>query len=127
MKDKLGEDIFSKEEGSFIETEREVMGRKFERKIEDFSCENCGTFVNGDGYTDHCPSCLYSKHVDINPGDRDCECKGLMEPIAAEVRDNGYKIHYRCLDCGYTHRVKSSPEDNFEAILALIDKPVVNT
>ena len=45
-------------------------GKKFERNREDFTCNNCELFVQGDGYTDHCPSCLYSKHVDINPGDR---------------------------------------------------------
>lgn len=100
------------------------MGKKFERKIEDFLCENCGTLVKGDGYTDHCPSCLYSKHVDINPGDRGCECRGLMQPIAAEVSKDGYRIYYRCLDCGYTHRVRSSKEDSFEAILPLIGKPI---
>jgi len=35
------------------------------------------------GYTarDHCPYCLYSKHLDIFPGDRKNECKGLMKPI----------------------------------------------
>ena len=96
------------------------MVKKFERKIENFSCENCGTFVQGDGYTDHCPFCLYSKHVDINPGDRGCECKGLMEPVRAEVKKDGYRIYYRCLDCGYNHRVRSSIEDSFEVILSLL-------
>ncbi len=125
MNEKSESNIFSKEdEESFIETEEVPMGRKFERKIEDFSCENCGTSVKGDGYTDHCPSCLYSKHVDINPGDRNCDCKGIMEPIAAEVKKDGYRIYYKCLECDYTHRVKSSPEDNFEAILPLIGKPI---
>lgn len=96
------------------------MVKKFERKIENFSCENCGTFVQGDGYTDHCPFCLYSKHVDINPRDRECECRGLMEPIRAEVKEEGYRIYYRCLDCGYNHRVRSSIEDSFEVILSLL-------
>ena len=38
---------------------------------EDFICENCGKDVEKSSYTarDHCPYCLYSKHVDINPGD----------------------------------------------------------
>ena len=51
------------------------MGRRFTRTVGDFVCENCNTSVKGNGYTDHCPCCLYSKHVDINPGDRDCDCK----------------------------------------------------
>ncbi len=100
--------------------------KKFERRIEDFTCENCNTFVQGDGYTDHCPECLYSKHVDINPGDRNCDCHGLMKPIAAEVKGDSYKIHYECNDCGYKHKVRSSPNDNFDVILKLIGEPINN-
>ena len=36
----------------------------FIRKTEDFICENCGAVVVGNGYTNHCPACLYSKHVE---------------------------------------------------------------
>ena len=37
---------------------------------EEFICENCGKKVPKLNYTcrDHCPSCLYAKHVDVNPG-----------------------------------------------------------
>lgn len=38
--------------------------KNFTRVIEDFICENCGTEVKGNGYTNHCPKCLWSKHVD---------------------------------------------------------------
>src|SRR3990167_4839651 len=55
--------------------------KKFQRKIEDFVCENCGCGVKGDGYTNHCPKCLWGKHVDVNPGDREEECGGMMKPI----------------------------------------------
>jgi len=43
--------------------------RKFTKIDEEFICENCGHKVNKLGYTcrNHCPICLYSKHVDINP------------------------------------------------------------
>ncbi|KUK77762.1 MAG: hypothetical protein XD93_0107 [candidate division WS6 bacterium 34_10] len=98
--------------------------KKFERKIEDFVCENCGTEVEGNGYTDHCPNCLYSKHVDVNPGDRAADCGGLMIPKAVEVKSDGYKIYYNCEKCGYKHRVKSSPDDNFELILSLSRNPI---
>lgn len=50
--------------------------KKFQRQIEDFVCEKCGKEVKGDGYTDHCPRCLRSKHVDVNPGDRRSKCNG---------------------------------------------------
>jgi len=55
--------------------------KRFQKRIEDFVCERCGAFVKGTGYTDHCPECLWSKHVDVNPGDREAECGGLMEHV----------------------------------------------
>lgn len=53
---------------------------------EDFICEVCKKEVKSLGYTarDHCPYCLSSKHVDINPGDRKCTCNGILKPIAIE-------------------------------------------
>jgi len=98
--------------------------KKFQRQVEDFVCEKCGKEVKGGGYTDHCSMCLWSKHVDINPGDRKSECKGLMEPIGAEVKSDKYIIHYRCIECGLKHRVKSAPDDNFDEIIKLIDRPL---
>ena len=53
-------------------------GARFTRVVEDFTCGQCGAAVTGDGYTNHCPLCLWSRHVDINPGDRAAECGGLM-------------------------------------------------
>jgi rubrerythrin len=97
--------------------------RKFTKTVEDFICENCGTFVKGDGYTDHCPNCLWSKHVDVNPGDRAANCGGMLEPVAVEIRNDEHKIHYVCKKCGKTHRVRTSPDDNFEVILQLSGQP----
>ena len=72
------------------------MSKKFQRNIENFRCEHCEAFVIGDGYTNHCPQCLWSKHVDINPGDREELCNGMMKPVGV---------------------IKKS--DNFEALVAL--------
>lgn len=102
------------------------MARNFKRKIEDFVCDNCNTLIKGNGYTDHCSFCLYSKHVDINPGDRSSNCKGIMEPVAAEVKDKGYRIYYKCLECSYTHRVKSDSKDNLDVISYLLSNPIRN-
>ena len=101
-----------------------IKTKKFQKKKEDFTCENCGKMIKGTGYTDHCPNCLYSKHADINPGDRQADCQGLMKPISAEVKGKGYIIYYQCLECGYKFRVKSTSDDNFEKILELTDKPI---
>ena len=64
----------------------------FQRRIENFVCENCGYEVAGTGYTNHCPKCLWSKHVDIHPGDRSAACGGMMEPIRVEGASPEYAI-----------------------------------
>ncbi len=69
-----------------------------------FICEHCGRAVlpvNNGGYRNHCPFCLYSKHVDIAPGDRRSVCRGLMEPLGIRYKPGkGYQIMHRCLACG---------------------------
>lgn len=53
---------------------------------EDFVCEVCGTKVKGTSYTNHCPNCLWSKHVDQNvPGDRAELCHGLKANIPSST------------------------------------------
>lgn len=48
---------------------------------------------------DHCCFCLYSKHVDINPGDRQNGCKGLLRPIGIKTANGKTQIAYDCLRC----------------------------
>ena len=91
----------------------------FTRRKEDFTCENCGARVAGNGYTNHCPNCLWSKHVDVDPGDRAANCRGMMEPVAIEGSTPDYRIVHRCVRCRMIRRVDVSPGDNPEAILAL--------
>jgi ribosomal protein L37E len=78
--------------------------RKFQRKIEDFTCEQCGRTVTGNGYTNHCPDCLYSKHVDVAPGDRAAECGGLMRPIGSELKAGAYFVLHECTRCGFRRK-----------------------
>ncbi len=93
--------------------------KKFQKRIENFNCEHCGKLVKGSGFTDHCPKCLWSKHLDINPGDRKAKCQGMMEPKELEIKGKNYFIHYLCLKCGYRYKVKSVPFDNFEELIKL--------
>ena len=77
--------------------------KRFKMIDEKFICDVCGKKVEKLGYTarDHCPYCLSSKHVDINPGDRQSLCKGVLEPIGIENAKKGqYKILYKCKSCG---------------------------
>ena len=96
--------------------------KKFRRTIEDFLCEHCGTFVKGDGYTDHCPKCLWSKHVDINPGDRAAICQGLMEPVGLEGSSPSYRVVNKCTVCGYVKRNDVSGSDDSRVVVALARK-----
>lgn len=98
------------------------MVKKFSRCIEDFVCESCGEEVKGNGYTNHCPFCLYSKHIDKNPGDRKNICLGLMEPIAVEEKNKKYIIVHQCMKCGEVKRNQSAENDLFESILQGIKK-----
>jgi len=75
-------------------------------------CENCGARVKGTGYTDHCPECLFSRHVDVNPGDRAASCRGMMEPTNVVLERDSFVIYYRCTKCGMEKRVVAAPDDN---------------
>ncbi len=96
------------------------MDRKnFIQTKEDFICENCGYKVTGTGYTNHCPKCLYSKHVDNVPGDRANTCHGLMAPVGVELKNGEYDIRHKCLRCGTEKINRSVIEDDFEQIIKL--------
>ena len=95
--------------------------KNFTMRDEEFICENCGQLVNPLGYTarDHCPHCLYSKHVDIMPGDRQNTCKGLLKPIGIEKFKDTYKILYKCTSCNEPHKNIMAKDDNMKLIIEL--------
>lgn len=95
--------------------------KKFNMIDESFVCENCEKIVDKLNYTarDHCPYCLYSKHVDINPGDRANACKGLLEPVGIEKFKNTYKVIYKCKKCNQTHKNIIANDDNLDLIIEL--------
>ncbi|HEY4718945.1 MAG TPA: RNHCP domain-containing protein [Anaerolineales bacterium] len=97
------------------------MSRHFQRTIEDFVCGQCGFTVQGTGYTNHCPCCLWSRHVDVMPGDRQADCGGLMRPVAVEVKANGYRILHRCQICGAEKWNQASPADDFDRLVAIAE------
>ena len=89
--------------------------KRFQRVREDFECVHCGELVSGDGYTNHCPACLWSLHVDVNPGDRAADCGAPMYPVRAR-RDGkkGTTILHRCEGCGHEKWNRSAAEDDVE-------------
>lgn len=95
------------------------MSKRFQKKVEDFVCEQCDALVSGDGYTNHCPRCLWSKHVDVFPGDRAHTCRGLMEPVEIRIRAREYDIVHRCIRCGVRRVNKTAEHDDMDAIVRL--------
>lgn len=79
---------------------------------EGFTCGHCGAEVraaDGGVQRNHCPLCLYSRHVDEVPGDRAAECGGLMAPVALEqVGPDRAVIRHRCERCGAERRCRAA-------------------
>lgn len=98
--------------------------KRFTMIDEEFICENCGRKVPKLNYTarDHCPFCLYSKHVDILPGDRSNTCQGLLKPIDVEKFKDTYKIIYQCEKCHQQHKNIIAADDNYDEILEIMKK-----
>lgn len=98
-----------------------IFMKKFNELDESFICKNCGMKVLPLGYTsrDHCPYCLYSLHVDINPGDRSNPCLGLLKPIGIEKYKDTYKIIYKCLKCHKTHKNIIAKDDDMNKIIEI--------
>jgi phage FluMu protein Com len=101
-----------------------MSGRKFQKREEDFTCEKCGAEVKGTGYTDHCPECLMSKHVDNNPGDRASGCGAPMIPIRTHYKDGAFVITYRCSGCGKLKEIKAASDDNEELLFKLLNAKI---
>ncbi len=95
--------------------------KKFNMVDETFICLHCGKKVNKLEYSarDHCNNCLYSLHVDINPGDRLNKCQGLLKPIGINKYRDTYKILYQCEKCHEFHQNIMANDDNMDEIIKL--------
>ena len=104
------------------------MGKQFTVIDEEFKCSHCGALVPKLGYScrDHCNKCLYSKHVDVNPGDRASDCTGDLVPVGIEPNSKkGYMIIYKCSKCGAIRKNKAAEDDNYDLILKLSANPMI--
>lgn len=101
--------------------------KRFTKNDSGFVCANCGKEVLPLGYTsrNHCPFCLCSLHVDVNPGDRASDCGGVMDAVSAEPSaKHGYVLIFKCRKCGFIGRNKAAHEaavqpDSLKKIIAL--------
>jgi hypothetical protein len=95
---------------------------------DEFRCRHCKLMVGpvpwGGHNRNHCPYCLYSRHVDRKtPGDRASDCGGSMAPAGVFTRGKGeHVLVHRCLSCGVERYNRIAADDDFEKVLAL---PVV--
>jgi len=104
-----------------------------------FICKNCHRPVSlkalGTAHRNHCPFCLYSRHVDEKTsGDRKSLCGGLMEPVGLTFKHEGedkfsgqeqqgeLMVVHRCLDCGKISLNRIAGDDEPDAILKIFKK-----
>lgn len=96
----------------------------FTPRQEPFTCENCGYDVQPlerGTCRSHCPKCLFSKHVDNDPGDRASICQGMMEPVGIDQDGKkGFMIIHHCRKCGIEKKNKAAPDDELTRPSALL-------
>lgn len=108
-------------------------------KVKDFKCLKCGKLVVsyhniGTSHRNHCPYCLWSKHVDFyHVGDRKATCGASMEPVGLtfkKSKPDKYKkeekgeimVISRCLSCGKISLNRIAGDDDPDAILSILEK-----
>ena len=99
------------------------------RREDGFSCVRCRAPVPaaawGTKNRNHCPRCLWSRHVDDEIGDRRSACAQAMEPIAVAARPDGeWAIVHRCTGCGHLRANRIAGDDDERALLALALRPI---
>jgi len=94
-----------------------------------FRCGNCGLDVAkqapGTAHRNHCPSCLWSRHLDDVPGDRAASCDAAMEPVGISSRRDGeWAVVHRCRGCRTVHLNRIAGDDNPLALMQLAVRPL---
>ena len=107
------------------------MNKHDNKGSQDFTCKVCGAYVTVDGggtkNRNHCPVCLSSVHLDIEPGDRAADCGGTMEPIGVWIRKNGeWALIHRCKICGTLSSNRIAADDNPVKLMSIAVKPLAS-
>src|SRR2546428_9311022 len=94
-----------------------------------FRCRHCGLEVPldapGTAHRNHCPNCLWSRHLDDAPGDRAADCGASMEPVAISVRGGGeWVLVHRCTWCDEVHLNRTAADDNPIMLMQLAVRPL---
>ena len=94
-----------------------------------FTCKHCGRLITpsgaGSGHRNHCPNCLTSLHLDIEPGDRAADCGGLMDAVAVWVKARGeWAVIHRCRRCGAFSSNRVAADDNPMKLMSIAMRPL---
>ncbi|HPC37657.1 MAG TPA: RNHCP domain-containing protein [Candidatus Paceibacterota bacterium] len=117
---------------------RKIYIQKESQQEKEFDCLNCGEIVFyspfiGTAHRNHCPFCLWSKHVDLKTGDRKAKCLEAMKPIGLTFKQEGLNkyglkrrgelmiIHQR-LKCGKISINRLAGDDDEKMILQILEK-----
>lgn len=90
-----------------------------------FRCKQCKTIVgvpiSGGRHRNHCPLCLFSRHVDLKtPGDRAATCRSMMRAIGLFTRGDGEQVlMHECLGCSVVKHNRVAADDNVIEIMRL--------
>jgi hypothetical protein len=104
----------------------------------DFRCLQCRQhvvqtpYLSGVQNRNHCPYCLWSKHVDLNrSGDRLAACKGRMRPVGLALKQSRKKygtglagelmLIHCCEDCGKVSINRIAADDLDERIYDIFE------
>jgi hypothetical protein len=104
-----------------------------------FTCVRCGLpitcapLVAGVQNRNHCPACLWSRHLDWRvAGDRLSNCRAPMEPIGlttkrsrnkyARERDGELMLIHRCAGCGKLSINRVAADDGEAEIVELFER-----
>jgi hypothetical protein len=100
------------------------------RGVESFRCGHCRLDVSlaapGTKHRNHCPTCLWSRHVDDRvPGDRAAGCGGSMAPIAVCVGEDGeWALVHRCAGCAAVRLNRIAGDDNPFVLMRIAARPL---
>ena len=104
----------------------------YERQFGDFKCIYCHNHVSvqeilsGVHNRNHCPYCLWSKHVDLfQAGDRLAACKASMQPVGLTIKKTRKKygpaqgelmLIHMCVECGKISINRIAADDDIELV-----------
>ena len=100
---------------------------------QNFTCSQCHKEVPinqqiGTHNRNHCPFCLWSKHLDLKvSGDRESSCHNLMRPIGLTFKHEGdgkqgeLMLIHQCTKCGRISINRLAADDDEKKVLEVFE------